>query len=112
MLHELATNALKYGALSTGAGLVSIESRIDAGKGDPRVVLTWAEDGGPAVKAPDRTGQGTRFIKGSVRYELHGEARFDFRPEGLRATIAFPLKDVTGTIEAIRPSEELPHAVR
>jgi two-component sensor histidine kinase len=60
-------------------------------------VLTWTESGGPAVSAPERAGQGTRFIKGSVRYELHGEANLDFRPEGLRVTIGFPLMTAVST---------------
>jgi two-component system, chemotaxis family, CheB/CheR fusion protein len=93
MLHELATNALKYGALSASAGLVSIGWRVD---GDQRIVLTWTESGGPTVTAPG-AGQGTRFIKGSVRYELRGDVTLDFKPEGLRATIAFPLTKPSAT---------------
>ena len=112
MLHELATNALKYGALSTSAGMVSIGWRINANDGDPRAMLTWTESGGPAVIAPDRAGQGTRFIKGSARYELRGDATLDFRPEGLRATIGFPLKNAAGTTDAIRPRVELSNVVR
>lgn len=112
MLHELATNALKFGALSTGAGMVSLDWRIDANDGHRRVVITWIESGGPAVTAPDRTGNGTRFIKGSVRYELRGDANLDFRSEGLRATIAFPLKDAASTADAIRPGEESSNVVR
>jgi two-component system CheB/CheR fusion protein len=92
MFHELATNALKYGALSTGAGAVSIGWRIDPNGTTPCVVLTWTESGGPAVVTPARTGQGTRFIKGSIHYELRGDAKLDFRTEGLIVTISFPLK--------------------
>ncbi|WID98821.1 CheR family methyltransferase [Bosea vestrisii] len=106
MLHELATNALKYGALSTGAGMVSVGWRIEANGSNPHLSLTWTESGGPAVSAPGRVGQGTRFIKGSARHELRGEATLDFLPEGLLATIAFPLKDAVNTTSAIRPSEE------
>ncbi len=91
MMHELATNAIKYGALSNSAGTVAVGWCIDAHDGKPRVIFTWTESGGPVVIAPERTGNGTRFIKGSVRHELRGEARLDFRPEGLCATIAFPL---------------------
>ena len=111
MLHELATNALKYGALSTGAGAVSIDWRIDANGGNTRIVFTWTEDGGPAVIASRRAGQGTRFINGSVRHELHGEANLDFRPEGLRATISFPLKNGANTHDAIRHGEEASNVV-
>jgi two-component system CheB/CheR fusion protein len=106
MLHELATNALKYGALSTGDGAVSVGWRIDP-IGDARhVVLSWTERGGPAVTTPARTGQGTRFIKGSIQYELQGEATLDFQPDGLRATIAFPIKKTPNATEQFRPGEE------
>jgi two-component system, chemotaxis family, CheB/CheR fusion protein len=112
LLHELATNALKYGALSASAGMVAIGWRIEANGGAPRAVITWTESGGPAVSAPGRAGQGTRFIQGSARYELRGDATLDFRPEGLHATIGFPLKDVASTTGALKPSEESSNAVR
>jgi len=112
MLHELATNALKYGALSTGAGMVSIGWRIDANDGGPRVVLTWTESGGPAVIAPDRAGQGTRFIKGSARYELRGDATLDFQPDGLRATIGFPLASAASANDALGLGKGVSNGVR
>jgi two-component system CheB/CheR fusion protein len=112
MLHELATNALKYGALSTGAGVVSIGWRIDTRDGNRRVIFIWTESGGPAVIAPDRTGQGTRFIKGSARYELRGDATLDFQPEGLRATIGFPLESVASTNNTLGPGKEVSNGVR
>jgi two-component system CheB/CheR fusion protein len=106
MLHELATNALKYGALSTRTGTVSIDLHIDANGGTRRLVLTWTERGGPAVSPPNRSGQGTRFINGSVRHELQGEAVLDFQPGGLCATIVFPIKEPGSTAEANKSSEE------
>ncbi|WP_413992001.1 sensor histidine kinase [Labrys okinawensis] len=106
LLHELATNALKYGALSANNGRIAINCRLEASGTDPRIVLTWIESGGPVVTAPDRAGQGTRFIMGSVRHELHGNATLDFRPEGLRATIDFPLTIPTGITNAVNGSEE------
>jgi two-component system CheB/CheR fusion protein len=93
MLHELATNAVKYGALSQESGKVAIDWRVAADGGDKRVALTWAESGGPAIASPPgRPGQGVRFIERIVRYELRGEASLDFAAEGLRATIDFPLR--------------------
>ncbi|MGZ9102884.1 MAG: chemotaxis protein CheB, partial [Rhodoplanes sp.] len=112
MLHELVTNAIKYGALSVSAGIVSIGWRVDANRDDPRVILTWTESGGPAVIAPKRTGQGTRFIKGIVRYELKGEATLDFQPGGLCATISLPEKKAVSKAEASRVSGEGPHVVQ
>lgn len=90
--HELATNAAKYGALSNGTGKIAIDWRVETNGGDRRVALSWAESGGPRVAAPERLGQGTHFIEGSVRYELRGSAKLDFARKGLRAEIEFPLR--------------------
>lgn len=68
--------------------------------------MTWTERGGAVVTAPERPGQGTRFIDGSARYELRGEAKLDFRPEGLRATIDFPLLRPENAAAAAGASEE------
>lgn len=90
ILHELATNALKYGALSTDAGNVHIgwESRtID---GQDRLVLSWREQGGPPVKQPDRRGFGTDLIEYSSQAE-GGHAEFEFQPTGLHVLITLPI---------------------
>ncbi|MDB5474824.1 MAG: hypothetical protein JWP49_335 [Phenylobacterium sp.] len=79
VLHELATNAVKYGALSTAAGLVTIAWRAD---GAERLILTWCEQGGPPVTAPKKSGFGSRLIRRLAR-QLGGEARYHWRPEGL-----------------------------
>ncbi len=92
MLHEMATNAVKYGALSTDQGKVAVDWRVEADGAARQIALIWAESGGPAVSAPERPGQGTRFIEGSARYELRGNAKFDYAPTGLRAVIDFPLR--------------------
>jgi two-component system CheB/CheR fusion protein len=91
VLHELATNAVKYGALSAAKGKIAIDWRVDGNDGARRVAIAWRESGGPAVRAPEREGQGTRFIEKGVAYELRGRATLDFQPKGLRATIDFPL---------------------
>lgn len=90
ILHELTTNAVKYGALSGSAGLVSIGWQIsDVGK-DRKITIDWTESDGPAVEPPSRRGQGTRFIERSTAYELKGKASVAFEPGGLRATLVFP----------------------
>ncbi len=90
ILHELATNATKYGALSKPEGLVSIAWRkSDVGK-DTKITIDWTESDGPAVEPPSRRGQGTRFIERSTAYELKGKARVAFEPSGLCATLVFP----------------------
>jgi len=90
ILHELVTNAAKYGALSTPAGLVSIAWQIgDPGK-DQKITIDWIESDGPPVEPPSRRGQGTRFIDRSTAYELDGKSSVVFEPDGLRATLVFP----------------------
>jgi PAS domain S-box-containing protein len=83
-LHELATNAAKYGGLSAPEGNVRVEWLVGA---DGRLVLRWTETGGPPVKPPARQGFGTNVIRTLVR-QSHGEIAFDWRPEGLACEIA------------------------
>ena len=79
--HELATNALKYGALSTAGGHVRLTWTYEA---DSRALeVTWIETDGPSVSPPTRKGFGSRLIERSLRGELKGEAVMDYRPEGL-----------------------------
>ena len=87
ILHELATNAVKYGALSVPTGKLELAWHQDAGD---RVHLHWNETGGPAVTPPTRQGFGTRLIKRSTAHELGGEARLEYLEEGLRAELIFP----------------------
>ena len=86
-LHELATNAVKYGALSTLNGQVriawSVRPKSGTATGAPRLVLTWIESGGPPVSPPTRRGFGSRLIERGLAAELSGEARIDFEPEGV-----------------------------
>ncbi|WP_421930982.1 sensor histidine kinase [Phenylobacterium sp.] len=86
VLHELATNAVKYGALSQPDGRLSV--RWEAGP-EGAVKLVWRESGGPAVNSPSRRGFGVRFIEGALTREMGGEARFEFAPDGLCCTISF-----------------------
>jgi PAS domain S-box-containing protein len=92
-LHELATNAAKYGALSRRGGRVEIAWEIE-GEGEARhLVLRWSERGGPRVTAPERQGFGTRLIELSVGYELDGTVRQEFRPNGLACEMRVPLAE-------------------
>jgi two-component sensor histidine kinase len=86
-LHELATNAAKYGALSVPKGRVQVEWSRAA---DGRLVLSWTETGGPLVKPPTRRGFGTRVMDGMIRRQLNGEMRFEWHAEGLACEIALP----------------------
>src|SRR5262249_22873620 len=83
-LHELATNAAEYGALSTANGQIDLKWSHEA---DGRLVLRWTEKGGPTVQMPTRQGFGGR-ITGEMIRQLTGQVRFDWRPEGLVCEIA------------------------
>ena len=83
-VHELATNASKYGALSEAKGRI----RLAWSRGtDGQLTLRWTESGGPAVKVPERQGFGTRLIEGTIS-QLGGKAHFDWHSDGLVCEIA------------------------
>lgn len=92
-LHELVTNALKYGALSDPAGRVSLRWRIaEAGARDnARVRLVWKESGGPPVVSPKRRGFGSVLIRDLLKATLQAEIRLEFAPEGVEFSADFPL---------------------
>jgi two-component sensor histidine kinase len=91
-VHELTTNAAKYGALSIETGRVDIAWRVVTGEsGARRLAMEWRESGGPPVQEPRRRGYGTRLINGGVTQELGGTVRLAFEPAGLRCMIDVPL---------------------
>lgn len=92
IVHELVTNAVKYGALSEGHGQVSVSWDI-AGEDSGRIAqIDWREEGGPAVIAPHKSGFGSNLIQFSAKTSLGGVAELNYEPDGLRARISFPLK--------------------
>jgi two-component system CheB/CheR fusion protein len=92
VVHELATNAVKYGALSAAAGRVAVKWQVESnGSATPGLVLHWEESNGPPTKAPERKGFGTELVEREIRGELRGQVAFDFAPTGLQATISVPL---------------------
>jgi two-component sensor histidine kinase len=90
-LHELATNALKHGSLSTPSGRVDVawERRIDE-QGMEQVLVRWEESGGPSVVCPAHSGFGFLVIEKAVAASFHGTTRLDWRPEGLVWEIKAP----------------------
>jgi two-component sensor histidine kinase len=90
-LHELATNALKYGALSIPTGEVHLSRRVDRAGPQPHLKLRWTEVGGPPVEPPSRCGFGLRLIERSLAQDLGGEARVAFDPTGMVCTIDTPI---------------------
>ena len=90
--HELATNAAKYGSLSTPDGCVRVTwATAETGEGPRRLILDWQEVGGPPVAEPTRQGFGSRLIERSIRTDMHGETTMDFAPGGLRCRISIRL---------------------
>jgi PAS domain S-box-containing protein len=88
--HELATNAVKYGALSNEAGSIVIALTIEPGLEGDRLILRWQEKNGPPVKPPSRKGFGSRVIERGLAHELNGKVHLDYQPGGLVCTIDFP----------------------
>jgi two-component sensor histidine kinase/integral membrane sensor domain MASE1 len=98
-LHELATNAAKYGGLSTDDGRVAVSWRIEPANGAGQTLLVdWRETGGPLVAPPIRTGFGTRLIRGAIQHEQQGRVDIDYEPGGLVCRISVPLENVTGEV--------------
>jgi two-component sensor histidine kinase len=90
-LHELQTNALKYGALSTDSGSVELLWKVIDGPEGPRLWMQWAERGGPEARKPTHTGFGSRLIAENTARALSGETMVDFTPEGLTWLLLAPL---------------------
>jgi PAS domain S-box-containing protein len=88
-LHELCTNAVKYGALSKPEGRVSLSWETP----DSRLELVWAEHGGPPVSPPARRGFGTRMIQRALAADVDGKAELEFRPEGVVCRIEAALPE-------------------
>lgn len=93
-LHELATNAVKYGALSSSGGHVAIHWRSD----DGHFSLSWTERGGPSVAMPQRRGFGRSVIEDLAASSLGGSARLTFAPEGVTWVLEAPMTSLQGNV--------------
>ena len=94
-LHELATNAIKYGALADPHGRVDLAWRLERIPDGARLDVVWEERDGPPVVAPARRGFGRRILEDGIAYELGGTAELDYRPTGLVYRLSLP---VDGTL--------------
>jgi two-component sensor histidine kinase len=94
-LHELATNAIKYGALSNEVGQVRLCWEVDASQGEQRLHVVWSETGGPPVTPPSRKGFGTRLIERGLAADLGGSVQLAYPTSGVVCTIDTPLPAVT-----------------
>ena len=97
--HELATNAAKYGALSSPSGWIDLKWTLETLGGEPGLRITWRETGGPPVKRPRRTGFGTRLIQRGLAADLNGQVTLDFRREGVVCVIEAGLRPAPETAE-------------
>lgn len=100
VIHELSTNALKYGALSVPEGRVSIAWAIDVEAG--RFKLEWRESGGPAVIEPKEKSFGSRFIEQALPGQLQGEARLIFESTGLVCDVNIPINSLQEPVIALK----------
>ena len=97
VLHELTTNSVKHGALSSDAGTAKLSWIIEADDGTQpsSLCLRWTELGGPEITAPpSRRGFGSRLVQTTIRHQLHGDVSFDWRPEGLECLMVIPAANV------------------
>lgn len=92
-IHELATNAAKYGALSVPEGDVAVTWTMERHGDGEHLVLDWTEQNGPPVTAPTKLGFGTTLIERGLAHDLSGEARIEFLPGGVRASVKAVLRD-------------------
>jgi two-component sensor histidine kinase len=92
IVHEIATNAAKYGALSNDSGRITVDWEVLREEGAPKLRLIWTETGGPPVTAPVQRGFGSRMIERSARDQLGGEATVDFLPRGVVCTLICALE--------------------
>lgn len=93
-VNELATNAVKYGALSSETGEVVIRWETGRPQSEDPFRLTWTESGGPPVVAPRRQGFGSRLVERVMAQKFQGEVELDYRPEGLRYVLASTMANI------------------
>ena len=93
-IHELVTNAVKYGALSKPAGRLAVSWQAAGDRDAPKLRFVWRETGGPALESPPtRRGFGTELLERTLAFELKGETVLEFARDGLICTIELPLTD-------------------
>ena len=95
-VHELATNAAKYGALSEKGGSVDVTWQIDPR--ERQLQIRWLESGGPTVERPSRSGFGRLLLERALASDLRGSVDLDFAPSGLKCHIAIPLDGHVGGV--------------
>jgi two-component sensor histidine kinase/ligand-binding sensor protein len=102
VLHELTTNAIKYGSLSAATGTITINSSLG---NQNHLILTWAEHGGSPVSAPQRKGFGSQLIEQAFSSASRSRAAVTYNSEGLVARLEIPLKFVHSSVGSVVPAE-------
>lgn len=102
VIHELATNAAKYGALSVPTGRVSVTWNVELDQDPARLRIVWQESGGPLVRQPERQGFGSRLILNALRQDEGGEVKLDYDPGGVRCEFSLPVRR---GVPAVAPRE-------
>lgn len=106
VVHELATNAAKYGALSVPTGRVAIAWKLD----QKLLTVDWTESGGPPVHPPERNGFGSQIMKATIERQLKGTLKHEWRPEGLHCSFAFASEN--GRATEARAPQAVPEPVK
>jgi two-component system, chemotaxis family, CheB/CheR fusion protein len=96
VVHELATNALKYGALSVPEGRVTVTWEIGERDRNAALRVQWREVGGPEVTGPSHEGFGSKLIAQQIRYELRGDTVVNYPPSGLEVAFTVPIEETCG----------------
>ena len=103
-VHELATNAAKYGALSTDTGHLRLVWTLD----DEALVVDWIETGGPPAREPKSLGFGLSIVRSSIEAQFRGGVLYDWRPEGLKCRLSIPRAQIVGPTPGQKPRTEGP----
>jgi two-component sensor histidine kinase/DNA-binding response OmpR family regulator len=106
-VHELATNAAKYGALSTETGHLRLVWKLD----DQALVVDWVETGGPPAVEPKSLGFGLSIVRSSIEAQFRGGVSYDWRPEGLHCRLSIPRAQIVGPAPAQEPGVDGPREV-
>ena len=111
-IHELTTNAAKYGALSTEAGRLTVTWKVTGATGGQTLTLNWTEAGGPRVEPPARRGFGTTLIERALAHGLDATVNREFLPSGVCCAIAIPLTEDIGRVASAGEAGERHDAPR
>jgi two-component sensor histidine kinase len=94
ILHELITNAVKYGALASPNGHISLDWHTEGAEDTGRVLIRWRETGVTLDGPPTRTGFGSKMIEATARHELNGKAVAHWHSDGVEYLVEFPLSSI------------------